>query len=160
MHDPVRRAAQQETIEPLPSMRADHDEVVATSHFAHGRDGITRADIGRYREVRTGQRLGRVVHNLFGIPLPYLRPAFESPHHMRIEQLQRGDDREDGDRDGVLEGVRRQPRVQTDCILAAFHRQEDTGDGASFPFTIKVGTVAWSRMRCETLPASTSVTRL
>ena len=32
--------------------------------------------------------------------------------------------------------------------------------GRAFPFTIKVGAVAWSRMRCETLPANTSVTRL
>ena len=41
MHDPVRHAAQQETIEPLSSMGADHDEVVAISRFAHGGDGIT-----------------------------------------------------------------------------------------------------------------------
>jgi hypothetical protein len=46
MHDSMRHTAQQESIEPLPPMGADHDEVVAISHFAHGGDGITHADIG------------------------------------------------------------------------------------------------------------------
>ena len=54
MHDPVRHAAQQETIEPLPPMGADHDEIVAISHFAHGGDGITHADIGGDIELWAG----------------------------------------------------------------------------------------------------------
>ena len=44
MHDSVRHAAQQKSTEPLPSMGADHQEVVAISHFAHSSHGIARAD--------------------------------------------------------------------------------------------------------------------
>ena len=111
MHDPVRHATQHETIEPLPPVGADHDEVVALSHFAHGRGGIARANIGRHREVRAGQRLSRVLHDLFGIPLTLRRPAFLSHHQLVADIVERGKDRENGDRDGVLEGVRRQPRL-------------------------------------------------
>ena len=104
MHDPVRHAAQQETIESLPPMGADHDEVVAISHLAHGRDGITQADIDRHSEVRARQRVGRIVHDLFSVPLTLLGQAFESRHQARVGDVERGDDREDGDRDGVLVG--------------------------------------------------------
>jgi len=54
MHDPVRHAAQQETIKPLPPVGADHDESVAISHFAHGGDGITHTDIGNDIELWAG----------------------------------------------------------------------------------------------------------
>src|SRR5690349_16005258 len=53
---------------------------------------------------------------------------------MRGHQMERRDDREDGDCDGVPEWVRRQPCLQTSRILASFHCQEYAGDGASFPF--------------------------
>ena len=92
MYDPVRHAAHQETIEPLPPMGADHNEVVAISYFAHSRHGIAKADIGRHCEVRTRQRLGRVVHGLFSMLLTQLRPAFESHHQTRVDHMQRGDD--------------------------------------------------------------------
>ena len=134
MHDPVRDAAQQESLKCLPPMGTDHDEVVALSRFTHGCHRITYSDIGRYGELWTGQRLGRILHDLFGLPLTLLRPIFESHHQMRVDQMQRGDDREDGDCNGVLEGVRRQPCLQTDRILASFHRHEDAVDRASFSF--------------------------
>src|SRR5687768_1857307 len=134
MHDPVRYTAQQETVEPLPPMGADYDELVATSCLAHTRDGITHADIGRYGEVWTGQRLGCVVYDLFNLPLIFLRPAFESRHKMWVDQMQRGDDRQDGGCDGVLEGVRGQPGAQTGRVLAIFHCDEDASDRVSFSF--------------------------
>ena len=75
MHDPVGDTAQQETVEPLPPMGADYNELVATSCLAHACDGITHADIGRYGEVWTVQCLGRVVYDLFSLPLTFLSPA-------------------------------------------------------------------------------------
>jgi hypothetical protein len=54
MHNPVRYAAEQESCETLPPMGAGHDEVVALPYFAHGRHGITRADIGGDIELWTG----------------------------------------------------------------------------------------------------------
>ncbi len=134
MHDPVRYAAQQESIETLPPMGADHDEVVAMSRFAHNSHGISRTNHGRHCEVRAGQRLGRVVHDLFSMPSTFLGPAFESLHQTLIDHLERGNNRENGDRDGVLEGVRCQPSMQMDRVLSAFHRHEDARDGPSFSF--------------------------
>ena len=115
-------------------MGADHDEVVALSHFTHGRGRIARADFGRHREVWTGQGLGRVLHDLFGITFTLLRPALQPHHQLVADIVERGKDREDSDRDGALEGVRRQPCLQTDRILASLHRHEDAADGASFSF--------------------------
>src|SRR5262245_1550681 len=134
MHDRLRHPAEQESLEPLPSMGADHNQVVIICHVAHRCDGITQADIMRHCEVRAGQRLGSLVHDLLSMPLTLLRPAFEPYYQMWVDQMQRGDDREDGNRDGVLEGMRRQPSVQTDRVLAIFHCHEDASDGASFSF--------------------------
>ena len=73
MHDRMRHAAQQESFKSLSPMRADHDEVVVFTFFAHNSHGITRGDHGRYCEVRAGQRLSRVVYNLFSMPRIFLR---------------------------------------------------------------------------------------
>src|SRR5512144_1226058 len=100
MHNLLRHAAQHEAINSFPSMGAEHDEVVALSHFTYGLDGITHADIGRHREVYAGQRLGHVVHDLFSIPLTLLRPAFEFYHQLFAHIVEGGHDREDGDCDG------------------------------------------------------------
>ena len=76
MHDSMRHAAQQETIEPLPPMGADHDEVVAISHIAHGGDRITHTDIGGDIELWAGQRLSCVLHDLLSLPVVVLQTSF------------------------------------------------------------------------------------
>jgi hypothetical protein len=56
------------------SMRADYDEVVMPSHFAHGRDGLTMINLGRHQKMRTGSCLGHIVHDLVSMTLPLCGP--------------------------------------------------------------------------------------
>jgi hypothetical protein len=86
-------------------MGTDHNEVVALSHLADGCDGITRTDLGGHHELWAGQCQGRVLYDLFGVPLTVFGPVSESDHQLFADIVERSENREDGDRDRVLKGV-------------------------------------------------------
>ena len=161
MHDPMRHATQHETIKPLSPVGADHDEVVALSHFTHSRRRITRANM--VDTVKCGlANAWAVSFTTCSASRSLCSDQPSSPTiNWSLTMWSEGTTERMVTAMGFLKGCDCQPRVKTGRVLPAFHRHEDAAmTGRAFPFTIKVGTVAWSRTRCETLPVNTSAIRL
>ena len=85
MNDAMRYAAEKEPIHSGTAVRSDDDQIMPGSRRAHSADRIACADQGGDGELRAGQRLGGLSHDVFGLAFVLLGPGLIAGHDFRLD---------------------------------------------------------------------------